>query len=271
MDLDFKEIQEAAKTGKKLDVKQDLAKILANSKVKYTFLDQLKTIPDKPTIILANHFVRPSLFRRSLFTTQESILTSAIISKSIEKLSTRPLTCTVKNDIITNIFFLSVKAHKAQLAAIDVYDFIGVFKNYPFGSVKKWTKALSDGKNILVYPEGTVSTAMKKSKAAFSQILATINKQNIDYQILPVAISSQGPNFILKQANIIKNSPNTNGIANQSVLEIAAMLPANLRGYYKLEVDLFIRKKTKARQLQEDDPKLSPLEPQAALAESVLK
>lgn len=266
MDLDFKRIHDAAKKGRRLNVKEDLGKILANSRVKHKVLDELKQIPNKPTIILANHFVRPPLFRKSLFTTRESIIASAIICKSIQKLSKRPLTCTVKNDIITNIFFLSVKAHKAQIAAIDVYDFIGVFKNYPFGSVKKWARALSDGKNILVYPEGTVSIHMKKSKPGFPQILAILNRQNIDYQILPIAIWSQGPNFMLKQANVIGKSANPSNIAKQSVLEIASMLPTNLRGHYKLEVDLLLKQKIKVRQQQADDPILSPQQPQASVA-----
>lgn len=245
--FDFQKTLEAAKKGKKLDVKHDLELVLAKSGVKYEFLNQLRQIPDKPTIIVSNHFARPLLFRKSLFTTHESIITSAIIAKSIEKLSKRPLTCTVKNDLLTNIFFLSVKTRKVQLAAIDAYDFIGVFKNYPFGSVQKWVNALKQGINILTYPEGVVSTTMKKSKPGFAIILAELNKRGIDYQILPLAIWSQGGKFVLKQSTIIKKSTNTTLLANLSILEIAALLPGNLRGYYKPELGKYLKEKKKVR------------------------
>lgn len=261
----FKIFFEVSGADRKLDLKEDLISILNNSNTRYELLSLPKKIADIPTIILSNHLVRPVFYRKSLFTTHESILTTAIIAKSLGKLSNRPLTSAVKNDLKTNIFFLSVKLRKIQLAAIDKYGLIGISKNYPFGNREKWVNAVLSGKNIIAYPEGVTSTQMKKAKTGLKSILDQLNSKNIDYQILPVGIWANGRAFQLKMAKPLEKSKNTSNLEKQSILTIATILPENLRGYYREEVKRYIKTQEKARQQLVDDQRWSPVEPQPSL------
>src|SRR3989344_435295 len=120
------------KANRRLDPLEDFKAFLELKKVKYKLTLQTPDISKIPTIIIANHFVRPLILRRSILTTSESIITSGIISQIASICLGKKITWVVKNDLTENIFFLNLKVRKIQLAAIFCYDFIGVSKNYPF-------------------------------------------------------------------------------------------------------------------------------------------
>lgn len=227
----FEKVYKSGKLDKKRDLATDLSDLLVICNTKYE-AQIPKKIPDKPTIILSNHYVRNIFTRRSLFTTFDSMITSAIIAKEVKKVSKRQITAAVKNDLRTNVLFLSVKNRKLQLAAIDTYDLMGISKKYPFGDKAKWQKAIEEGKNILAYPEGTVTRKFKKIKPNLISLIKFLTSQNLDFQVLPVAIYHQKGKFVVHIANEVNTNQKPQKVVKESIKNIASNLPKNLKGYY---------------------------------------
>src|SRR3990167_10673103 len=108
----------------KREIVDDFEKILNITNVKWRQATKPKPINNISTLLAVNHFVRPLILRKSLFTTFDSMTTSAIVTLMHSKITKRKLTLVVKNDIAANILFLITKLLKIQIAAIDCGNFI---------------------------------------------------------------------------------------------------------------------------------------------------
>jgi len=239
LDKFFGELYQSYKDGQKRDMLKDFEKYLAIKKVKYKIDYESKNISKIPTIIVANHFVRPLLPRRSFLTTGESAITSAIITIAAAKLVGKKITWVVKDDLTENVFFLSLKMRKIQLAAIYCYDAIGVSRNYPFGQFEKWAIYLKKGYSIGSYPEAAVSREMKKAKVGFAELLKYLKNNKIKYQILPVSIYFSKSSFYAHVAKPITPFADPAKSANLAMLKIASNLPIFWQGDYKKEAENF--------------------------------
>ena len=250
----------------KREIVDDFEKILNITNVKWHQASKPKPIANIPTLVAVNHFVRPLILRKSLFTTFDSMTTSAIVTIMYSKLSKRKLTWVVKNDIAANILFLSTKLRKIQIGAIDCYNFIGVSQNYPFGQFPKWQNYLEKGFDIAFYPEGATSRNLKSARLGFIDLLNFLNSKEMGYQILPVSIYFEKGEFIVNFSDPIKTS-DALFAAQQTMLKIAKGLPKYLQGAYKNQLKA---RQFKSRDLQQpaDDPKPEFAAQKVTLSES---
>ena len=245
LDKLFAGIYKSYKAQKRRNAVRDFETILKLKKFKYEINFQVKDIPQIPTIIVANHFVRPFFLRLSPFTTSESMITSAIITQLASRLMGDKITWVVKNDLKENIFFLSIKLRKIQLASIYCYNFIGVSKNYPFGQFEKWAKFLKSGYSIAVYPEGQISSQMKEAKPGFDKLLDYLKSIKVIFQILPVSIYCKKGSFETIVGYPINPTAPGAEAAKTTMLSIAGNLPVYLQGTYRKKIEEF---KAQARQ-----------------------
>lgn len=227
------------KQNKKRNPIADFNRFLKIKDIKYHIDYEDQIIPRIPAIIVANHFVRPLLIRRSFLTTSESAITSSIITTAAAKLLGKKITWVVKNDLAENIFFLSLKMRKIQLASIYCYDYIGISKNYPFGNFQEWVRYLASGYSIGAYPEAVISTRMKNAQVGFASLLKYLSGQKIKYQILPVSIYWQKGIFYCIVSEPVITSQDYIKAANLAMLKIAANLPIYLQGAYTKGVEDF--------------------------------
>ena len=250
----------------KREIVDDFKKILNITNVKWHQASKPKPIANIPTLVAVNHFVRPLILRKSLFTTFDSMTTSAIVTLMHSKITKRKLTWVVKNDIAANILFLSTKLRKIQIATIDCYDFIGVSQNYPFGQFPKWQNYLEKGFDIAFYPEGATSRNLKSARLGFIDLLNFLNSKEMGYQILPVSIYFEKGEFIVNFSDPIKTS-DALFAAQQTMLKIAKGLPKYLQGAYKNQLKA---RQFKSRDLQQpaDDPKPEFAAQKVTLSES---
>jgi len=250
----FSQVYSSHLDNQKREVADDFKKILNITNVKWHQASKPKPIANIPTLVAVNHFVRPLILRKSLFTTFDSMTTSAIVTLMHSKITKRKLTWVVKNDIAANILFLSTKLRKIQIATIDCYDFIGVSQNYPFGQFPKWQNYLEKGFDIAFYPEGATSRNVKNARPGFIDLLNFLNSQEMGYQILPVSIYFENSSFYVNFSNTIKASSDAAKDAQQTMLRIANGLPEYLRGAYKNQLKA---RQSKSQDLlqQADDPK----------------
>lgn len=232
----FAQIYTSYRQRESRNLKEDAQTYLKNNKIKYEINVHPGKIENIPTLIAANHHTRPLIARNSSFTTVDSIITTSLISLAANKLTSRKLIWIVKNDLKSNIFFFNLKARKTQLAAIDVYDFVGIGKGYPFGQKKKWLNSLNSGFNIAFYPEAKTSTKLKRAKPAFAEIINYLQEENITFQILPVTVYEKRKVFYVTVANPISSIGHPPDLVQETMLAIATNLPKKLRGYYKNQI-----------------------------------
>ena len=229
-------IYQSSKQNKKRDLYEDSLTFLNTHKIDFKISYKIKTLGKTPTLVVVNHFTRPLIKRKVWLTTFDSLITSALASVAHKKIAKRKLTWVTKNDLKTNIFFISVKMRKIQLAVIDVYNFLGVGKHYPFNNQNKWVEYINDGYDIGFYPEATTGTKMRPAKKRFVNILEFLKSQKMNFQVLPISIYEKNKKFYLTVNKTIKSSNNSVFISQHTMLSIAASLPKSLRGHYKNKV-----------------------------------
>jgi len=230
------DICNSAIKNKKRNLNQDCQDFLQLHNIRYYIKTLAKPLEDIPTLVAVNHYCRPLVRRKSLFTTLDSIITTSLATVAHSKVSKRQITWVAKNDLKTNILFFSVKVRKVQLAVIKVYDLLSVGKHYPFNNKNKWVYFLKNGCDIGFYPEAVIGTKMRPAKANFQDMLYFLKQQNIKFQVLPVTIYQKGGTFYVVITKTIKSSQNADEIASQTMLTLAGSLPKNLRGYYEKAV-----------------------------------
>lgn len=216
--------------GEKRNLIKDSKKLLQISKIKFTFSHKQPKLNNSPTIIISNHYKRPLYERKSLLTTVDSMITSAIITACLSKITQRKTSWVIKDNLVKNILFYNFKARLVQMAVIQNYDSVGV-STYPFSRKNKWLERLKSGHNIALYPEGVISTKLRQPQKGFATILSFLKENNIKVKILPVGIYSEDGIF---KVNFGKDfyPVNLKYAEQEAMIEIAQNLPYNLRGVY---------------------------------------
>ena len=261
LDKLFQDIYTSYKNQKPRSAIKDLHTVLKLKNTNYEIHYHAQTIPQIPTIIVANHFVRQPFLRRSFFTTSESMITSAIITQLASRFLGKKITWVVKNDLRQNLFFLSIRLRKIQLASIYCHNFIGVAQNYPFGQFAKWAKFLKAGYNICVFPEGVVSAIIREPKPGFDKLLDYLKSKKVVFQILPVSIYYKSGSFMAEVGYPIEHTTASVEAAKTAMLSIANNLPIYLQGAYKQQVEKF---RAQARQQPANDQTQELLGPEAS-------
>ena len=250
LDKLFQQIYQSYKAQKRRNPVGDFETLLRLKKINYQVYSQTKNVAKIPTIIAANHFVRPLFPRRSFLTTIESMITSAVITHAASSLVDDKITWVVKNDLRENLFFLNIKVRKIQLASIYTHSFIGVSQNYPFGEFQQWAKFLKAGYSIGLYPEGLVSSQMREAKPGFDKLLSYLKSRGVLFQILPVGIYYENGTFFAQVSAPIVPRQDCTETANSAMASIANSLPIHLQGFYKQKARHL---KAQARQQQAGD------------------
>ncbi len=229
----LEDILESYTAGKHRDLVEDSREILNQESITYTVSNKIKTIPNEPTIIASNHYIRPFMARKNLLTTYESLYTSAIITQEVAKMTRRKLAWVVKNDLAESIGPFSIHIRDFQKKVIRIYDFIGVGKNYPFGQRASWASYLNRGYNIACYPEAKVSAKLLAPKPGLNSVINYLKNKKINVNILPVAVYWDGNKFVFSAADIVKTEDHAKNFEQITMHSIAAMLPQKLRGEYR--------------------------------------
>src|SRR3989344_8382923 len=224
------EVCKSYEIGEKRDLLKDTKKLLQISGIKFTATYKQLKLDSCPAIIVSNHYKRPLYERKSLITTVDSMITSAIITVCLAKITQRKTSWVIKDNLIKNILFYDFKVRLVQMAVIKNYDSIGV-STYPFSKKAKWLERLKDGSNIALYPEGVISTKLRQPQKGFMAILSYFKENNIKVHILPVGVYSEGGVF---KANFGKvfYPDNLKHVEQELMIKIAENLPHNLRGIY---------------------------------------
>ena len=233
LDKLFQDIYTSYKNQKPRSAIKDLHTVLKLKNTNYEIHYHAQTIPQIPTIIVANHFVRQPFLRRSFFTTSESMITSAIITQLASRFLGKKITWVVKNDLRQNLFFLSIRLRKIQLASIYCHNFIGVAQNYPFGQFAKWAKFLKAGYNICVFPEGVVSAIIREPKPGFDKLLDYLKSKKVVFQILPVSIYYKSGSFMAEVGYPIEHTPRASRLPSQQCYP----LPTTYQSTYKAPIN----------------------------------
>jgi len=232
----FKDIDTSYTKGEKRNLIADFKRLLKITNVTYEAEYRQRGLAKLPTIIASNHYVRPLFVRKSLFTTLDSMITSAIITLSLSKLTKNKITWVVKNNIRGDLLFYDNIISKTQLTAISCYDFIGDSNGYPFGAYQKWLEYLKAGYYIALYPEGKISRVLQNQKDGFEKKLKHLLTEKLKFQILPVSIWSHGDYFKVTFGKVIKPNCSPDKIAHETMINIALGLPSQLRGDYAKSV-----------------------------------
>lgn len=227
------DIINSSKTKETRDLLADSKAILNQFNIQYEVYGTGQKLPNTPTIIVANHYIRPLLIRKNIFTTYESLFTSCIITILASKISKRPTAWVVKNDLAESIGPLKINIRNFQNNVIEIYNFIGAGEEYPFANKEKWLEALESGYNVACYPEAKVSTRLIQAKPGLTRIVKLLKENKINVNILPVAIYWHNGKYILATGNIIPTKGQMDDYETITMRRIAEMLPPKLRGYYR--------------------------------------
>lgn len=191
-------------------------------------------IPDRPTLVVANHFVRPLIHRRQPFTTIEAIVTTGIITHGMEQLvPNKRLEWMAQGDLPPKkILSLSLGDREMQKAAIECYNHIPVSSDpeLAFATIKEVKDRLLSGVNVGVYPEGGVkyTDALTRYKmgvfqAEFGFLLLSLQRNRVDFQILPTTVYEEDSQYNLTFGKVIQP-----GRCRETVKKIQAAILAPL-------------------------------------------
>lgn len=223
-----------------IDLETDCQKFLKTNNIKYKVKVYEKRIKDIPTLIVSNHFVRPILVRKSIFTTVDSIITSAIITTSIIKIYKRKVNWAVKGNLINKFLFFRIKSRTIQNKSVGNYNLIAINKNYPFGSGKELLNYLRKNMIVALYPEGKTNYLFKKPNENFNKILFYLASNLKNLQVIPISIFCQNNVYSVKFYKTVNINSKTQDYTPKVIKitdTIAQGLPRKLRSKYKSLVD----------------------------------
>lgn len=222
------QLLDSYKKGQKRHSLKDCESFLKENKIDYKFIHKNLKIRSIPTLIPVNHYVRPFFWRKSLLTTIDSAITAALGTVGLSKITTRPTTWVVRNNLASSFPFKLTKLRRAQLAAIFCYDLIGVSKNYPFSNIEVWEDKLKSGFNVAFFPEGSPSKQIKTANGEFSGYLHKLNKKIPNLQILPTSVFYSEKIFFVKFHSPLKINGQPQKLADSVMTKVAKNLPLNL-------------------------------------------
>ena len=221
----------------------------------FTFNIQQRTkIPDIPTLIVANHYLRAPLSRlrqpimtrtKALSTSAEVILTTSVIVAGMENFTNRKVTWFQKGEINPSILGFQCVDRESQQAFLSVYDSIPVFKNSKtLQTTVRLIRSFRNGGNVILYPEGSVRLAKPEgikyimhpgSLREFNRSLSALVEIVVrnGFQVVPVSAYSKGKEYFAVFHEPIKDSTGTSQQAELIVTKVQSALPKTLHGYYR--------------------------------------
>lgn len=226
----FGDILESAKKGEKRNALADLKAYLRLRNINYSVEFVEKAQSNIPVILAPNHYTRPLIERKGFSTTGESFLTTAVASVASEKvLGEKKIIWSVKR-LTEKVKGISKLDRQVQNATRLCYDYLFVDKNFFRESIK----VLQCGNALGFFPEQRPTTKMGEYHKSFRILLSALQIKNVDYQIAPVSIYTEGGSYIANFGEIIKPSRNDkpDEIANLTMRLIAKGLPRKLQGEY---------------------------------------
>ena len=198
-----------------------------------------QVIPDKPLLIIANHYVRSIWARRSLLTTKESMTECGLILTEVAKDNSRKPRWVSKADLTEKIFgIIPSKPRKAQNAFTRLYDNIPAVKGQEKEIIDEVAKTLLEGLIAGMYPEGEPpSRNLREPLRGFYEIPLQLKRLKVDYRILPVSVFSDRLGHHVVFGRVIdptqRDIPGVKQAVVEGMIEIARNLPPHLRGDYK--------------------------------------
>ena len=207
-------------------------------------------IPDKPTLVVANHYCRSLDKRVNPSTTDEIQLTTAAVTVAVNQATDKQVSWAAQEDLRTKFWFLRLKGRETQLAAIKVYDFIPVKKSKRSKNRKKeenvinplreCAKRLEQNCLVCVYPEGKVGSfvrpgILRKHDRAFPFFIRELDHSGIDFQLLPASIFSKEKTYTIVVGKPFEPLGSSVRTAEYAMAMIAQNLPEHLKGHYALK------------------------------------
>ncbi|MBI4089419.1 MAG: hypothetical protein HY424_01770 [Candidatus Levybacteria bacterium] len=226
-------IQESGKRGEKRDYLLDGEEFLRLERIKWEVFFTQPTIPDKPTLLAANHFRRKRLDRKpfvsmnTILNTRESTITTALISTEAVELTKRRIAWLIEDGIRDQALSFRLFDPSVQSAIISCYDEIPVLKT-PSGMRgfrERLTGAFKEGRNIGIYPEGKTGSVLSEPNPNFKGLIKRLQESGIDFQILPIGISFGGGRYIVAFGKAIDPNGKAEEVAKKTIQGIALNLP----------------------------------------------
>lgn len=217
-------------------------------------------IPDMPSLIVANHHIRPLLSRQlypivskqkvRLSTAADIILTSSVIGVGTTEFSKRSLIFAQAADVSEGLMCIKCLDRKTQSAFLDVYGFIPVYPDQKKNSraAFKIIRALKSGQNVAIYPEGVVNlNSFEGLKYLMHPDRLRQFNNNIEsllkialrggFQILPVSVYTDGrKNYHATFHEPITSFPDNSSLSQHVIETLGSKIPGRLHGYYKGQI-----------------------------------
>ena len=203
-----------------------------------------KGIDDEPSLVAANHYIRPPMARRDVSTSRDIATSGALIATAVTLFSQRDILFVQDGEINDKIMGFSCLDRKTQIAFMSVYDFIPAYKDPTKNSTtaRRILGALKKGQNVAIYPEGTVDLRTRKGisylmrpdrlrefNPNFEILLNLVLKGG--FQVIPVSVYSVGKDYhVTLHESISAFCPN---VAEEVITRIRSGLPRRLHGFYK--------------------------------------
>lgn len=192
-----------------------------------------------PTLVAANHYVRPIHHRRSPLTTLEAIITTSVITQGLQHVMPgSEIDWLAQGDLAPNWHSFRLADREAQRAAIACYDHLPVSSRAQDSAALRMElrKRLARKRHIGVYPEGGVRFSdtftryqMGPMRAEFASLLMGLRRDRVTYQILPTSVYQEDGKYRLRFGNVIQpGNPRTTAMEIQQ--EIVNGLPPHMRG-----------------------------------------
>lgn len=207
--------------------------------IDYRFEFEQFQIENKPSIFVANHFIRSRKDRRTVnlwnivFNTRESMIAAGIISIGGERIGGRPISWVIEEELEVRIGDAA-----KQKKFIKDYDHIPMskykHKKKAMGggseTYAEIAKRLTGGKNVAVFTGGEPGQKMEGKPESLAALLTVLGKRKkIETQVVPVSIFYENGAFMINFSKPIQSGLNPMQDAKEVFAAIASKLPPSIR------------------------------------------
>lgn len=248
----FAEIERSKANGKKRDFVSEFRELAERAGIRYRFEFEEENLPDMPTVVVSNHFIRHWWDKRSLHLgrtfgkTWDSMIVAGVISTGAAEGPTKGkgTSWLIKDKIRTHIGPIPLKEKQMQSTFIEVYDHIpvsvpkkeegitpGIVAGVQFARTLTYIRNhLARGKNIGLYAEGDNPGQMKMDSAPLATLLKSFRKRKIgNLQVIPASVCWENGEFKVHYSKAIQAGEDYKTDAQSVIQAIAAKLPPSLK------------------------------------------
>lgn len=231
---------------------ETLVILLEQEGFSFTFSYPENPIPDKPSLFVSNHYIRPYPARgiANISTSQEIIVTSSAIGVAAREFTKRGHKWVMKANVNEGFLGLKCLDRQKQIAFLKCYGFIGVGQEGTGPTFKKIKEALETGQNVGIYPEGSAEKLNSKEgirylirpdvlrhfHRSFPTLLGYLARSQTDFQIVPVSVHSKGKKYKVVFENPIPLLNSGKDVSAAIMATIGSKLPPKLHGPYAHEI-----------------------------------